>query len=385
MTRVSIYFPYVLALFTMTSIRGGRLLLALYALELDAAPFTVGLLAATFSALPMMLSLTAGKLSDRFGPRWPLFFGILGATLGILVPFFFRSVPALFVAAVMNGFAFTFYNVSLQNTIGLLSTPETRVKNYANFTLVASTGQMLAPLIMGFSIEHIGAPSSCLVTAALAITPLAMLLALGGGLPKGRGKPAKEARGNLLHALKEPGVAKVLAVSSLIVSAQDLFQFYMPIYGHSLGLSASRIGFILASYAVAAFLARSALSWLLKRASVQQVLTGAFAIGAAVTMLFPFFQNEYMLCLIAFLFGVGISVGQPITMSLSFSNAREGRSGEAMGMRMTVNHSTRVLVPVIFGSLASAFGLYVVFGVSALMMASGSLLARSGNLGPEGK
>ena len=54
---MSINFPLFLSLFTITAIRGGRLLLPLYALKLNADPFTVGLIAATFSALPMMLSL----------------------------------------------------------------------------------------------------------------------------------------------------------------------------------------------------------------------------------------------------------------------------------------------------------------------------------------
>ncbi len=60
---MSINFPLFLSLFTITAIRGGRLLLPLYALKLNADPFTVGLIAATFSALPMMLSVSAGQAS----------------------------------------------------------------------------------------------------------------------------------------------------------------------------------------------------------------------------------------------------------------------------------------------------------------------------------
>src|SRR5687768_9954551 len=122
---MSIYFAYALALFNLTSMRAGRLLLALYALQLGAAPFTVGLLTAMFSLLPMLLAIQAGKLADRFGSRWPLMFGALGGACGMLVPFFVPTIPALFVAAAMNGFSFAFYNVSLQNLVGLASTPQT--------------------------------------------------------------------------------------------------------------------------------------------------------------------------------------------------------------------------------------------------------------------
>ena len=69
---MSLNFALALALLNMSSMRAGRVLLVLYALQLGAAPATVGLLAATFSAFPALLSWHAGKLADRFGSRLSL-------------------------------------------------------------------------------------------------------------------------------------------------------------------------------------------------------------------------------------------------------------------------------------------------------------------------
>ena len=63
-------------------------------------------------------------------------------------------------------------------------------------------------------------------------------------------------------------------------------------------------------------------------------------------------------------------------MTLAFSNSVTGRSGEVMGLRITVNNLTRVIVPVIFGSIGTLFGMFAVFGVSALMLGSGGVLTR---------
>ena len=52
------------------------------------------------------------------------------------------------------------------------------------------------------------------------------------------------------------GLWRVMATSSLVVTGIVLFQFYMPIYGHSLGLSASVIGIVLAIFPGAAFVVR---------------------------------------------------------------------------------------------------------------------------------
>ena len=67
--------------------------------------------------------------------------------------------------------------------------------------------------------------------------------------------------------------------------------------------------------------------------------------------------------------------GQPITLMMTFSGSAQGRSGEAMGIRVTVNHLTRVIVPVVFGSIGSAFGLFPVFWINSLMLATGWALS----------
>ncbi len=349
--------------------------LPLFALSLGASPFTVGLLAAAFSLAPMLLAVQTGRLSDRFGSRWPLALGISGGAIGVLLPFFFQSIPALFFAALMNGLAFSFYGVPLQNVIGLLSTSETRVRNFSNLTLIVSVSSFAGPLFAGVAMDHLGPPLTCLVLSLLTIVPVAMLVLRGGGLPRGTGKPIPPGDG-ILKSIRQPGMGRILATSSLMLSGFELFMFYIPVYAHSIGLSGTVIGIILASFATSSFIVRLAIPRLLARFGLEPVLAGAFYISAAMFFVVPFFQSPVMLCIVAFIFGLGVSVGQPITMSMSFTTAADGRSGEAMGIRQTVNHITRVIGPTLFGSLGTAFGLYAVFWTNALMLVSGGLFSR---------
>ena len=64
---------------------------------------TVGLLAATFSVFPAVLSWPAGKLVDRFGSRWLLILGAIGGGLGMLIPSLLPGLVAIFLAAAANG------------------------------------------------------------------------------------------------------------------------------------------------------------------------------------------------------------------------------------------------------------------------------------------
>ncbi len=377
---MSVYFPFALALFAVTSVRAGRILLALYALQLGAQPFTVGLLAGTFSVAPMLMAYQIGKLTDRFGARWPLTIGIAGGMLGAMVPFFFPSITALFVAALLNGVAFAFFNVSLQNAVGLLSSAAQRVKNFANLTTVIALAQFIGPILAGFSIDHVGAKYTCLVVATSALVAVLLLLLRGGGLPAGSGKAAQPSH-NMLGLLRDPGVRRVLIIGSIMLAGQDLFFYYMPVYTHDIGLSASMIGIILGLFSGAGLLVRIALPRLIALLGMEGVLTYAFMIGAVTYCIIPFFENAYALCLISFIFGLAMNVGQPITMTLSFSNASDGRSGEAMGMRQTINHFTRVSGPLVFGAIGTVLGAFGVFWINAVMLVGGAALAKKGKLG----
>lgn len=370
-----IYFSFALTFFNMTAVRAGRVLLALYALKLGAQPFAVGVLAATFSVFPMVLSWQIGRLSDRFGSRWLLAFGAAGGGCGMLVPYFVPGLPALYVAAAMNGLSFAFYNVSIQNLVGLLSRPDTRTQNFSNYTLVISVTSFLGPLLCGFAIDHAGFAVTCIYIAVVSLVPVAMLIIRGGVLPGG--SRHEKSSGGLREALAVPGVWRVLAMCSVVQAGIDLFNFYMPIYGHAVNLSASAIGVVLSMFSAAAFVVRTIMPRLLAWRSEETVLAYALYIGAASFLLVPFFKGAVVLSLISFMFGLGMGCGQPITMMLTYSHSAAGRSGEALGLRLTINHLTRVIGPVLFGAIGSVFGLLAVFWVNGLLLASGGAVTRS--------
>ncbi len=368
-----IHLVFALAVFNFATTQAARVLLALYALQFGAQPFAVGALSATFSAFPMLGAWMAGRVVDRLGSRRPLVFGAVMSGCGMLVPYLMPGLPALYVGAAMNGLSFTFYTVSLQNLVGVLGKESERAKEYSNYAMVVSFATFLGPLIAGFSIDHLGFRIACLIVAVLGFMPLGMLWAFGRLLPGGA--PAHGRSENIGDIFMDPNVRRVLATSSLVVWGTDQFQFYLPIYGHAIGLSASSIGIVLAMFALAAVVVRVVIPRLVSRYAVETVLSYAFYIAAACYVVMPLFQAAWLLAAIAFLFGLGLGVGAPITLMLTYSQSPPGRSGEALGLRMTANHMARVVGPLVFGTVGSAFGLFPVFWGNAVLMGSGGLLS----------
>ncbi len=375
-----LYLTFALTLIGFVGVNAARVVLQLYGLELGATPTEVGILVALYYVCPLLLSLPAGAWGDRYGPRWPLLFSSVCGTCGLIIPYFVHTLPALYIAATLSGLSFAFFLVIVQNLVGILSAPEKRAQNFGNFSLVGATANFIGPLVAGFSIDHFGYPIACIIAAALALATGAMLLIWGQALPAGGGHHAAP-RARIMDTLTDPPVVRILAIGSLVQLGTDLFQFYIPVYGVGIGLSASAIGSLLAIFAAASFIVRFALPRLVKRLGEDRLLAYSFGLAAVGFALIPLFHNLALLALVSFLFGLGTGCGQPLATMMMFSRAADGRSGEALGLRLTANNLIRVIAPAVFGVVVSAFGLPPVFYINAAMMGAGAFISRGKTAG----
>ena len=363
-----------LAFFNMTGTRGSRVLAVLFALQLGAQPFTIGALAATFALFPTLLSWPAGRIADRYGARWPLTLGALLSACGMLLPCFVPTLPAIFIAAAMNGIGSTFYSIALQNMVGALSTIDNRARNYSNYAMSISVAAAAGPLMAGFSFDSAGPALAFLYVGLCLLVPVGILAVWGGLLPRGERNTAPAM--NVRSTLTNPGVWPVLAASSLAQSGLDIFQFYIPVYGDAHGLSASAIGVVVALCAVGGFAARVILPQLIAWLNEERVLAYALVLGGLSLATVPFVTTAVALSTIAFFFGFGLNVSQPISLMIMYARSPEGRSGEALGVRFAADNATKLVGPVIFGAIATALGVAALFWINAVMLAGGSLLVR---------
>ena len=160
--------------------------------------------------------------------------------------------------------------------------------------------------------------------------------------------------------------------------AWDLHTFFIPIYGSGLGLSASRIGMILAAFAAATFAVRVLMPWIARRLSEFQVLTSALFLAGAAYGLFPFVSSMGPLMALSFALGLALGSAQPMVMSLLHSIAPAGRMGEAAGVRMSIINASTFAVPLLFGAASTSLGLAPVFWSVGAALASGGWFARRG-------
>ncbi len=352
---------------------GAKVVLPLHALHLGLEPFTVGVMVALWALCPMLIALYVGKLVDRVGPRKPMLAGTAGVVVALLVPFCFPGIVALYVMALAVGTAFQFFFVPTQGITGALGGPEDRARNYSLLAIGFSIASFLGPLIAGFSIDYLGFRLAYLMLAAPAAAALVLLAWKGRLLPKAAVRTGKEEKkGSSFDLLRDGKLRDAIIASGLISIAWDLYLFYFPIYGHSIGLSASVIGIVISAFAFAVFAIRVSLPTLTRHWGEFQILLFAIGFAGAVFLLFPLFRDPWLLAAASFLLGLGCGVGQPMSMSLIYSLSPAGRSSEGAGLRVMFNHFTHLVVPIAFGGIGTIFGFAPVFVSCSALLIGGS-------------
>jgi MFS family permease len=355
---------------------GSRVAVSLYALTLGANQMTIGVLMSLYALSPMLLAIYIGKLTDRVGPRLPMLMGTMGLAMALLLPALFPGLSTIYIFALLIGTSFYFFFVTVTGIAGGIGGSENRIRNYAIISLGFSGAGFVGPMAAGFSIDHLGHISTFLLLASFTLVPMLLLWFKAGFLPHAVKQEKTEGKRNALDLWRIPVLRNAFIASGLISSTWDLFQFYMPVYGNAIGLSASAIGMVVGFNSLAAFVIRIVLPYLVKRSNEAIILTYAIFVAACAFMMFPFFQNAYVLAGIAFLLGLGLGCGQPMSMSLIYSLSPPGRVSESAGLRATVNNFAPLLFPLVFGSLGTAFGFFPVFLSNSAILVSGGFLMR---------
>ena len=132
---------------------GSKVLVSLFALDLGASQATVGLLAALYAVVPLVLAVYTGRLADEKGMRLPLVIGAVATMAAMLTGFFWRDLAGLFAVAFLMGGAFVFWNVSIQTLAGAIGSAEQRPRNFAWLSIGYSASNFIGQ--SGFCTEMI--------------------------------------------------------------------------------------------------------------------------------------------------------------------------------------------------------------------------------------
>ena len=369
--------PYFVLLTVLSHVGfvGSRITVSLAAINQGASPLTIGFLMSLYAVIPMLLAVQAGRLVDRAGAFRPI--AVAGAILaaGMLLPFLSHDLPMLFASAAIVGTAFMMQHIALNHVIGNLGDPSVRAVNFSWFALGYSVSGFLGPLLAGFAIDLLGHRTAFALLALPAAAGTALLLWKRGVPRSTHERRAGAPQPSVADLLRNPRLLPVFLFSGLLATGWDMYTFVIPIYGTRIGLSASTIGIVMSSFALATFLVRLVMPAVARRLSEWTVVCAALLIAGVAYSLFPLATQVPYLIALSFLLGLGLGCAQPMIMAALYSASPPGRQGEVVGMRTTMINASQTFMPLAFGAVGTALGMAPILWSMAGALLIGSWLA----------
>lgn len=75
--------------------------MSLYAHELGASFFEIGMITATYSVGPLIMAVHMGRFIDRYGERIPLIIGTSGIIIALVLLYRFQLIHVLYVSQLL--------------------------------------------------------------------------------------------------------------------------------------------------------------------------------------------------------------------------------------------------------------------------------------------
>lgn len=361
------------------ALTGGRVTVSLSALHIGLTTLTVGALIAVFAVLPMIFSVKAGRWVDKVGIRRPMFIGTGLLAVGTLVPAIASTRISLLLASCCIGIGFMLHQVASQNVLGEVRAKD-RLRNFSWMSVALAASGFCGPLVGGLAIDHMGSDAAFALLAAGPLGAATGLYRLRRHLPRKRPRAGADTGSDgrrVTELLAVPPLRRILLVNTILSGAWDSHLFIVPLFGVAIGLSATTIGVILASFSAATFLIRLALPLIQRRVRSWTLIRVAMGTAAADFLVYPFFTDVAILIGLSFTLGLALGSSQPSILALLHQHSPPGRAAEAVGLRMALINGSQVSLPLTFGALGAVIGIAPLFWAYAVMLATAGWLNRA--------
>ncbi len=348
-------------------------LIPVYAVELGAGGFLVGIIIASYNLSRTLLSPLAGRLSDRGGRKKYIVAGLLVYAV-ISVFYVFPTQPeSLIILRVFHGFASVFV-VPIAMALAADIAPKQKLGLYmGTLNMAVMIGLGIGPALGGFIRDQFGMNTAFYAMGVLALITCILVVVFIPKDPETHQDSKHKSRQSLKRIVSHRVVLGICIMRFFAASGQGAVYTFLPILALQMGLTSSQVGLILmANIFLIAFLQRPCGKLADRINPKYLVITGTFASGLTVFGM-PFIEGFVGILLLNILMGAANGFLFPGGLVIT------GQLGRNMGMAsiMSVTDAAwslgMIVSPILSGIILDTLGLSYVFVLGSLLILMGGV------------
>lgn len=356
-------------------------LLPFYAIELDASPFTIGWIMASFSLAQLASAPLWGRISDRHGRRPAVLAGLAASGIAYLVFGYATSIWVLLLSRLVQG-AGGGTTAVLHAYVGDAIRPERRAQALGWISAATGLGVSVGPLIGSWAVKF-GTEVPGLFAAGLCLLNFVFTWKW---LPESRipdagdaTKPRRSIRAAFATVVRQPRetVSRLVWIYGAAMLGFSAMTSVFALYLHDrFAITADKIGPFFTYLGLLNFGMRAIV---LGPAVRRLGETGAIRIGTMTLVVglvvYPLVPSLLILPIVMMLMPIGTALLFPSTTALMTKYSDPASLGMTMGVAQAFAGASRVVAPLAATFLFQRFGSGTPFYVAAGVVALVGLLA----------
>ena len=356
------------------------------ALENGASGYEIGLIAAIYALLPLLIAVPMGRWVGKFGEIPLLFIGCFSFIILGVAFTFLNNVIAIAAATSLAGVAHLSNVAASQAMVANRSAMNLQDQNFGYFSFATSLGHSVGPVLGGVIAGSAGVLPRSSTSAFIFASILALLslvpFFLFKSIKEVRTQQERDAAGSVKarDVLSRPGIKPAIWTSLSVAAANDVLVVILPLVGTEKGISPVVIGAILSIRSASAMISRFLLGRLTKSYGSARTMNYSIFLSALFLFASIYANSSIALGLSMAIVGFLLGIGQPLTMSIVSKKTPVQERAMAISIRLFGNRVGQFLVPLGAGALAAPFGASSVFiGLGVLVASAGAVSAATLN------
>ncbi len=342
------------------------------AVELDLSIVWLGLIAAAFALLPVLIAVQTGRFIDRGHDALTIWIGSALFTLGCAGFVIWRSPEALLISTTVMGAGHLMLMASQQMLCVRAAGPRSMESIFGNYMVAGAIGQGIGPYVVGWMGGSATVPpTQPLFVLALIVAVISLGCSLTMRPHRDRPKPLADKELVPVSALlRIPGLLPVVIAGVVMIAASDIIVIYVPLLGAERTIDVHDIGLLLTVRAASSMTARLFYARMVATAGHWPLMIAStFACAAAFGALAAPLSLPWMyVIMIVMGFSFGLATTLSITIIVDMTTA--GARGTANSLRIMGNRLGQFVLPFGAGLVAAVTGLS-----GLLLVMSGAILA----------
>jgi DHA1 family multidrug resistance protein-like MFS transporter len=345
-----------------------------YAIEMGAGGFQVGMIIASFNIAKVLSNPLSGRLSDKWGRKPFIVIGLFSYGVVSVLYVMATTVTALILVRLLHGFTSVMViPIAMAMTADIA--PDHKLGRFmGTLNMAIMLGMGAGPILGGIIRDQFGMDTAFWTMGGLAlITCIGAMCFIPGKNPQTASNKSRPAA-TIKNLIRHRAIQGIFLLRFFAAAGQGSVYTFLPLLAMEIHLSSSQVGIILSvNIFLIAFLQRG-FAGVADRVNPTHLITVGTAITGIAVFAMPAAEGFTKILILNIVMGIGNGIAMPAGFVIT------GKIGRTMGMGSTMGITDSgwslglIASPILSGVIMDSFGLPHIFIVGGILITIGSVL-----------